>query len=503
MLKNFHSPDILEAISHLSSDDIFTPPKIVNQMLDLLPENIWHDENTTFLDPVCKSGVFLREVTNRLLEGLEEKIPNLEERLEHILRKQVFGIGLTNLTSKVSRRTLYCSREANGKYSIINFTNEEGNIKFVESQHFWADGIKCKYCGLNKKKYKRDKGLETYAYSFIHEDDPQEFFNMKFDVVIGNPPYQMEDGGSGKSAQPIYHKFVAQAKRLDARYLVMIIPSRWFIGGKGLNKFREEMLNDKHIKKLVDFENSKDVFPGVDVTGGVCYFLRDKLYEGECEVVNNIENQTISSIRKLNDFDIFIRRKDSIDIIKKVESWREKNNLNPLSKIVSVRKPFGLPTNYQPRESGTECYFIKSIGKKFADTGDINSGSAYLNKWKVLLPKAPIAGQTDFSKPVKFYHNENVIIAEPGTCCTESWIIANAFNTKKEALNFRSYLFTKSLRFLLLQSVISQDVTRENFRFIPSLKQYNEEISDDFLKDLWNINDSEWELIDSRIVETK
>jgi site-specific DNA-methyltransferase (adenine-specific) len=282
----------------------------------------------------------------------------------------------------------------------------------------------------------------------------------------------------------------------------MIIPSRWFIGGKGLKNFREEMLNDKHIKTLVDFENSKDVFPGVDVTGGVCYFLRDKFYQGDCEVVNNIKNETISSKRKLNDFDIFIRRKDSIDIIKKVEKWREDNNLNSLSKVVSVRKPFGLPTNYKPRENGTDCYFIKSIGKKFAHTEDINAGGAYLNKWKVLLPKAPIAGQTDFSRPVKFYHNNNVIIAEPGACCTESWIIANAFNSKKEALNFRSYLFTKTFRFLLLQSVISQDVTRENFRFIPALKKYENEISDDHLKKLWNITDEEWTLIDSRIVET-
>ena len=323
---------------------------------------------------------------------------------------------------------------------------------------------------------------------------------MKFDVIIGNPPYTMQDGGSGKSAQNIYHKFVEQAKKLDPTYLIMIIPARWYIGGKGLFNFRNEMLNDKKIKKIVDFESASEVFPGVDIPGGVCYFLRDKFHNGDCEVVNFNKNERISSIRKLNEFQIFIRRKEAISIIKKVQKWKNENNAESLSQVVSPRKPFGLPTNYKPTNSGVQCYFIKKIGKKYARKSDIKIGHDLIDKWKVLLPKAPIAGQTDFSKPVKFYHHDNVIIAEPGTCCTESWIIAASFSAKEEALNFRSYLFTKTFRFLLLQSVISQDVIRGNFKFIPAMKNYKNKLNDKNLKKMWKFTQSEWKQIDERIL---
>ena len=258
---------------------------------------------------------------------------------------------------------------------------------------------------------------------------------MKFDVIIGNPPYQLSDGGNGKSAKPIYHLFVEQAKKLNPRYLSMIIPSRWFSGGKGLDEFRQTMLNDGHIRTLVDYENFKDVFPGVDLAGGACYFLWDRDNKGLCQVSNYRNGQMTTTERALNEFDIFIRQNEALQIVTKV---MKKHHGPTLSNRVSARKPFALPTNYLPRESGTPCWFIQRIGLKYADPHDVDDSHGYLNKWKFLVPKAPIAGQTDFSKPVGFYYDGNTRIAKPGECCTESYIVAGAFDTEAEVCAYKS-----------------------------------------------------------------
>ena len=433
MFKVNYNPDVLSCLANLSNDEVFTPPALANEILDLLPKELWSNKKITFLDPVSKSGIFLREIAKRLIVGLEDEIPDMQTRVNHILKNQLYGIAITELTSLLSRRSLYCSKTANGKYSICNkFDTESGNILFDKIQHTWENG-KCEYCGANQKEYDRDDLLETYAYYFIHKDKPEEIFNMKFDVILGNPPYQLDTGGSGRQAKPIYQKFIDAAKKLNPTYLTMIIPARWYAGGFGLDKFRNEMLNDKKIRVLVDFENASEVFPGVDIAGGVCYFLRDKNYEGDCEVINFNQNKTISTTRKLNEFPIFIRRPEAISIVNKVLSWTKKNNLEFLSSKVSPIKPFGLPSNYLPADEGIACYFTRRIGKKFAKKKDITSRHDIINKWKLLIPKAPIAGQTDFSKPIRFYHPDNAFIAEPGTCCTESWIIASYFDSKNEA----------------------------------------------------------------------
>jgi site-specific DNA-methyltransferase (adenine-specific) len=346
--------------------------------------------------------------------------------------------------------------------------------------------------------YDREDALETYAYNFIHTDKPEKIFNMKFDVIVGNPPYQLSDAGHGRSASPIYHKFIEQAKKLNPRYLTMIIPARWYAGGKGLDDFRAEMLADKRIRKLVDFENSNDVFPGVDVAGGICYFLWDRDNKGQCEVINLIDGKQVKSERALDEFPILIRHSQAIPIIRKVLAKNE-NGGKRLSEVVSSRKPFGLPTNYKPKNSGVPCWFIQKIGLKYASKSDISDDNKLLDKWKLLVPPAPIAGQTDFSKPVGFYYDGNTRIAKPGECCTESFIVAGAFSTEKEVLSFKTYLFTKIVRFLLLQTVVSQHVTKDKFHFIPDLGKYQGEYTDRMLIERWGITDDEWNFIDSKI----
>ncbi len=496
--KTLHTPDVLSCLANLSNDEVFTPPDVVNQMLDLLPQELFSDPNTTFLDPACKTGVFLREIAKRLLVGLQDKIPDLQERIDHIFHKQLYGIAITELTSLLSRRSLYCSKYPNGEYSISHFDTAEGNIRFRRVNHVWANG-KCKYCGASETQWKREEGKETHAYEFIHTENPEKIFNMKFDVIISNPPYQLSDGGSanGMSAKPIYQHFIEMAKKLCPRYITMIIPSRWFSGGKGLDSFRDEMLNDSRIRVLCDYENFKDVFPGVDLAGGACYFLWDRDNKGICKVKNYIGKEFSESYRYLNQFDTFIRSNISIEIVEKITSKYEKF----LNERVSIRLPFGIPTTYQPLSSGVPCYFTQKIGLKYVDKNDVKDVLNVIEKWKFLVPKAPIAGQTDFSKPVGFYYDGNTRIAKPGEICSESWLIAGAFDSEQETLYFKSYILTKTVRFLLLQTVVSQNITRKNFCFIPELKNYTQIYSDAYLRKLWDINDDEWSLIKSKIGE--
>lgn len=526
-----YNPDVLSCLANLSNDEVFTPPEIANKMLDMLPQDLFKSPDTKFLDPACKSGVFLREIAKRLLEGLmpgykdwleriddkkreneelddEEKefLEQLQATVDHIFKEQLYGIAITELTSLLSRRSLYCSKYPNSDYSVTKFEDTSGNIRFKRIEHRWdpkelkydEKGRKvgsCIFCGAKRDEYDRDEGLETHAYEFIHKTKPEEIFNMKFDVIIGNPPYQLSDGGNGKSAKPIYQHFVKQAKKLNPKYLTMIIPSRWFTGGKGLDEFRKNMLSDHRVRKLVDFENFRDVFPGVDLAGGACYFLWDRNYDGMCEVVNFNKEENSSKIRPLDEFDVFIRQNLAIDIVKKIQ----KQNKRFLSDRVSSRKPFSLPTNYEPQNSGIPCWFIQRIGLKYAKASDVDDANNYLDKWKLLAPKAPIAGQTDFTKEVGIYNDGNTRIAKPGECCTESWIILGAFDTKEEVESYKSYIFTKIVRFLLLQTVVSQDITRKNYCFVPDIEKYNMKYTDEMLKEKWSITEEEWKYIDSRV----
>lgn len=498
--KTLHTPDVLSCLANLSNDEVFTPPEVVNKMLDMLPQELFENPNSTFLDPASKTGVFLREIAKRLLVGLEKQIPDLQERIDHIFHKQLYGIAITELTSLLSRRSVYCSKSPDGRYSVSQFNSSEGNIRFRKIKHTWVNG-KCKYCGASKSEYDRSPDLETHAYEFIHTDNLEKLFNMKFDVIIGNPPYQLSDGGgTGSSAKPIYQLFVEQAKKLNPHYLSMIIPSRWFSGGKGLDNFRQDMLTDKHIRVLVDYDNFKDVFPGVDLAGGACYFLWDRDTEGKCRVTNFSGDLSSTTERYLDEYDTFIRSNQAINIVQKVQV-AHKNNAY-LNDRVSVRLPFGVTTTYLPKDKGIPCYFTQRLGVKFVDPNDMSDNLKLIDKWKFLIPKAPIAGQTDFSKPVGFYYDGNTRIAKPGEICSESWLVAGAFDTEQETISYKSYIFTKTVRFLLLQTVVSQNITRKNFCFVPDLGKYSGIYTDAQLCALWGITSEEWSYIDSKITST-
>lgn len=503
-MQNNYNPDVLSCLANLSSDEVFTPPKLANEVLDLLPKQLWKDKNVTFLDPVSKSGVFLREIAKRLLKGLKDEIPNLQKRIDHIYTKQIFGIGITEMTSLLSRRSVYCSREANGKYSVLSaFDDNQGNIFFDNTKHDWKNS-RCSFCGASQSEYEREKELETHAYQFIHNNLPRRIKSMKFDVIIGNPPYQLNDaGGDGSSATPLYHYFVEQAIKLSPRYLSMIIPARWYSGGKGLDTFREKMLSDNRIAIIHDFPETSDCFPGLNIRGGVCYFVWDKEHAGKCKIYNHIKN-TISVLdRPLleNEVTTFVRYNQAIEILRKV---LESNPLT-MDKIVSSRNVFGIPSNfdkYSKNESKDKTIRLyrgdrstRTLKERIAYISDsnISKGKDLIDTIKVIISKASPGGDdyphSIVSKP---------IIAGKGSVCTETYLIVSTVKNEKEAENLISYISTRFFRFMLALIKNTQNISKGVFAFVP-VQDPSEAWTDEKLYKKYKITKEEIEFIESMI----
>ena len=492
LYNTMYNPDVLSCIANLSNDEVFTPPEVANAMLDLLPQELFSDPNTTFLDPGCKSGVFLREIAKRLLKGLEPIYPDLQERTDHIFKHQLYGIAITELTSHLSRRSLYCSKTANGNYSVVHFDTIDGNIRFKNIKHRWQNG-KCLFCGASQKEYDRDASLEAHAYEMIHTTKPEEIFNMNFDVIIGNPPYQLSDGGNGASARPLYHMFVEQAKKLNPRYLTMIIPARWYSGGKGLDDFRQSMLNDSHIRRLVDYTDSKDLFPGVDIAGGICYFLWDRENPGICNYTNNYNDASVTIDKPLNEYATFIRYPLADGIISKVIARKEQT----MDSMVTTRKPFGLATNVLPMTYG-ELILRYNKGTGPYSRLRITAGTDYIDKWKVMISylSAEHAGQPD--KSGKFKVLSTMEILPPKHVCTETYLLAGWFDEEGKAANLLSYLKTKFARFLVAQIAVSQHITKNCFAFVP-VQDFTRRWTDAELYEKYALSEEEVAFIDSMI----
>jgi site-specific DNA-methyltransferase (adenine-specific) len=487
------NPDVLSCLANLSNDEVFTPPKLANEILDLLPPSLWTNKNAAFLDPCSKTGVFLREIAKRLLTGLEKEIPDLQDRINHIFKNQLYGVAITELTAHLTRRSVYCSKHAMGKYSICNiFDNDSGNIRFERTGHSWKDG-KCVYCGANQENYDRGDALETHAYQFIHTENCEELFNMKFDVIVGNPPYQMSTGGSGRQAKPIYQYFVQQAKKMKPRYLVLIIPDRWFAGGMGLGEFRKEMLEDKQIRKLVDYANSRDCFPGPDIPGGICYFLWEKGTTDDCEVTNIYQGNVIKSSRKLDEFETFIRFEPAVKILRKVVKLNEKS----MTEIISGVRPFGIPTKERPEKKG-DLFLVSSGGSGNISSSKVTAGQDLINKWKVMTSKTSHdhAGQPDNEGKRRVLSRLEIL--PPKYVCTESYILLGTFETKNEAENCITYASTCFLRFLVSLLSFSQDITRERFVYVP-IQDFSEPWTDEKLYKKYGLTQDEIVFIESTI----
>jgi hypothetical protein len=489
-----YNPDVLTCIANLSSDEVFTPPMLVNQMLDQLPTELWQDKAATFLDPGCKSGVFLREIAKRLDHGLETQIPDTQSRMNHIFKKQLYGLAITELTALLSRRSAYCSKTANGKYSICEtFDNSQGNIHLKHVEHLWKNG-KCEFCGANKVNYARGEERETHAYQFIHVDTPKEIFNMKFDVIIGNPPYQLDTGGTGRQATPIYQLFIQQAQKLKPRYLSMVIPSRWFAGGMGLDKFREAMLQDRSISHMVDYTNAKDCFPGVSISGGVNYFLWDREYDGPCKFtsIHNGRSNTLS--RYLNEFPVLVRYNEAEQIILKIKALGESS----LSEIVSAINPFGFPTsargNKKRSKGGIKLHSSKGVG--YIPKRQLTQGIELANKFKVMVSQTTSEHAGEPAKDGRFRLFSTVKVLPPGEICTFSYITAGGYDTAVEANNLKDYLLTKFARFMVLQAVSSIHLTKDKFLFLP-VQNFKESWSDKKLYAKYGLSKDEIEFIDS------
>jgi site-specific DNA-methyltransferase (adenine-specific) len=505
------NPDVLTCIANLSNDEVFTPPEFANRMLDTLAEawagshngaNLWADKTVKFLDPCTKSGVFLREITSRLNKGLADEMPNLEERVNHILTKQVFGIGITNLTSLLARRSVYCSKHANGSHSIAKgFDSEAGNIWFERLEHTWV-GTKCSFCGAPQTIFDREAGLETHAYAFIHTEEINtrvaELFggNMQFDVIIGNPPYQMTGGAGGSSDSSIYHLFVEQAMQLEPRFLSMVIPSRWLAGGRGMDEFRKAMLGDCHMRELVDYPVASDVFPGVEIKAGVCYFLWDAAHKGDCQVTTIRGDEVAGPIRRnLGEYDVFVRDARAVSILHKVLEYGEVS----INTILTRDTPFGLASNFDDfhetkRTGDVPLNYIRTMkrGVGYVARNSITKNTHLIDTWKVLVPKAFNGGDglphQILGKP---------LIAPSPSACTQSFLFFH-IGSRKAAMSLQSYYTTRFFRFLTSLRKITQDALTSTYTWVP-IQTWDRVWTDDALYEKYGITKKERAYIESQV----
>ena len=490
IVSRFHFPD---------KETVLTPWKVVNMhMTDTLggydfydekherwledlrlveregtTETIFCDPDTKILEINSKSGVYPLWLACTLWKLLGHPGMSSDEEWQlwkSVLKNNLYVVCKTRMAEKITRRVLVGYRE-DIPVNTVSFNNLIERIKDEKEL---------------EKLIQEIKNPATYNNSSATMID--------FKVIVGNPPYQLMDGGYNASATPIYNLFVNMARLISPSYLSMIMPAKWYTGGKNLDQFRKSMLTDRHIRQLMDYEDSKFVFPSVDIAGGVCYFLWDKSYDGLCSVINVRANSRIlQSVRDLSQREAFIRHQEALAILNKVESFGEQG----YSSRVSSQKPFGLRTFVKPTDSG-DIRLRYNAGEGPFHRSDVLSKTEWIDKWKVITNRNQNehAGQADKDGKKRILSTTEIL--PPGTICTETYIVIDTFDDEQSANNLLEYLKTKFCRFLISLVATTQSVSKESFRYVPVL-DFSEHWSDEKLNKKYKLTDDEIDYIDSII----
>ncbi|MDR1006389.1 MAG: Eco57I restriction-modification methylase domain-containing protein [Bacteroidales bacterium] len=461
--------NIFDYIPPQQTNQIFTPKKVVRQMIDALEQhipNLFENDQLVFADLYMKSGLYLIEIVKRLFKGLANKIPDEQQRLQHIFSKQIVGAVPNDILRRITLES-------------ISGGNERLK-QIIESRIYEAD--------------------------IVNKNQRGQLRNMKFDVIIGNPPYQQADGGAGASAIPIYNKFIEQAKQLTPKYICLIIPSRWQIGGKGLDSFRQDMITDRRIKFMADYVNGKEIFPDNDVKGGICYFLWDKDYDDVCEIETHVDNEVLKSKRLLkNDFsDTYIRFDVQLSVLQKISKKNEKK----ISEITSERKLYGFSSDVisDPSKYDLPPFSDKSIKNGYTLIGllqnkrveryisknyPIRVNKDKINQWKIFVPKAYGCGSTGETIPTP-------ILGSPIHLCTETFLQIGGFETKQEAENLLSYIKTRFFRFCVGILKTTQNTSQNTYSLVP-MQDFKEQWTDEKLYKKYKLTKDEITFIETMI----
>lgn len=539
------SRDILTLFEQLNSHEVFTPPRVARDMLDLLPKDIWCDPSIRILDPCVKSGVFLREAMYLLIDGLAGKGKHVghdgieydlndgKQRMNHILKNMLFGIATSELTSYVSRRTLYGVMEANTDKQtalIEAFEKSKNNKQWIEDEkvrflvrnHFneyYDHGMfnTPDYKGfehegnifypteaINKKvDDSNDFIIEDTYYPFIEEQVNHEKIQqikdrqMKFDVIIGNPPYQVNTSNQGKQAKPIYQKFIQSAIELKPRVITMITPSRWFTGGMGLSSFRSDMMKDRRIKEIHDFSNSKECFPGVSISGGVNFFLWENKYQGSCSFHSHRGSDVDTFKCFLDKYPVVIRNAAASSILEKVSNVMLENGIKTLSEIVKPINNFDLSSSFRGSNEG-EISVLHSKGKGLCSRVDVRDYDGSVDMYKVVVSRTVAEHANEPSKDGTFKVIAKNVVLPPMHVCTHSYLVVGAFKSENEAKRLRRFLGGKFARYLILQTLTGIDLSKERFSFVPLLNDA-ECFSDEELYKKFELSESDVIAIESTI----